>query len=488
MNDVLRHFRSAALGGRTDRDLLECFLNRRDEAAFEAVVRRHGAMVLGVCRRVLGNHHDAEDAFQATFLVLARKAASVGSLGPWLHGVAYRTALRVRTMNARRRAHEQRAKELARPATPGDDGWQELLPLLDQELDRLPERYRVAVVLCDLEGMTRRDAARQLGVPEGTLSGRLTRARRLLAGRLARYGLVPSAGALTAALCADGASAGVMKALAASAAEAAVRVAEGRALAAGAVPARVVALTEGVMKTMFLTKLRAFVAVAFVLLVGAGTIGLTYRPAGAQQGDAPRSLVDDVEALRLEVQALRKSLDAVRERVKALEAAKGPDGAWSRKEAPPTTKFPTKGNDEARPVEKVPAKVGGEFTPSKKVPAKGGDDPALPKKVPAEPDDEAPPTKKLSPKGGDEPALPKRPPAKGEDEAGLPSKKALKDVVWSDEKWAESVTDPVAQAEAALKGIRDARDPEAYRRAADELDKALQRLKKKGGAGRPPGN
>src|SRR5262249_55132640 len=149
MNDILRPFWKAALRGQPDRELLECFLSRRDEAAFEAMVRRHGPMVLGVCRRVLGNHHDAEDAFQATFLVLARKAASVGSLGPWLHGVAYRTALRARTMNARRQAHEQRAKEMARPEPPADDGWQELLPLLDRELDALPERYRAAVVLCD---------------------------------------------------------------------------------------------------------------------------------------------------------------------------------------------------------------------------------------------------------------------------------------------------------------------------------------------------
>src|SRR5262249_18368629 len=152
--------------------LLECFHARRDEAAFEELVRRHGPMVLGVCRRVLGNHHDAEDAFQATFLVLARKGASLRTrqlVGNWLHGVAYRTALRAKAMIAGRQRHEQRAREFARPEPPADDGWQELLPVLDWELDQLPERYRVALVLCDLEGVTRREAARQLGVPEGTL-------------------------------------------------------------------------------------------------------------------------------------------------------------------------------------------------------------------------------------------------------------------------------------------------------------------------------
>src|SRR5262249_53162100 len=146
MNSVIGHLRQAALlregAGLPDGQLLECFLTRGDEAAFAVLVRRHGPMVLGVCRRVLGHHHDAEDALQATFLVLARKAASLRSrelLGPWLYGVAYRTALRARDMNARRRAKEERARDAARRQVPADDGWQELLPLLDRELNGLPE-------------------------------------------------------------------------------------------------------------------------------------------------------------------------------------------------------------------------------------------------------------------------------------------------------------------------------------------------------------
>jgi RNA polymerase sigma factor (sigma-70 family) len=350
MNDVMQHLRRAALlgagGGPTDSQLLESFINRQDEAAFAALVRRHGPMVHGVCRRVLHHVHDAEDAFQATFLVLARKAASLRSralVGQWLHGVAYRTALRARTMNARRRAKEQQARDLARPAVPADDGWQELLPLLDQEVDRLPERYRAAVVLCDLEGVTRREAARRLNLPEGTLSGRLTTARKLLARRLARYGLAPSAGALAAALSANGASACVPGAVAASTARVAVLVAAGQALTAGAVPARVVTLTEGVVKTMLLSKLKAFVAVA-VVAVGVGVVGLAYRTGAAEPapGDnvpataraADRATADDLEALRLEVEALRKGLQATRERVKTLEAEvqalQGKDGAANR--------------------------------------------------------------------------------------------------------------------------------------------------------------
>jgi RNA polymerase sigma factor (sigma-70 family) len=339
MSDVIGHLRRTALlregGGLTDGQFLDGFITRRNDAAFAALVRRHGPMVLGVCRRVLGHHHDAEDALQATFLVLARKAASLRSrelVGPWLYGVAYRTALRARDMNARRRAKEERARDLARSEVPADDGWQDLLPLLDQELDRLPERYRVAVVLCDLQGMTRREAARRLNLPEGTLSSQLTRARKLLAKRLARYGLLVSGGALAAALSEKTASACVTGALAASTARAAVLVVAGQALTAGAVPARVVTLAEGVVKTMLLTKLRAVVAVGVIVFVSTGVVGLAYRTTAAEPKPVPaQAAADDLEELRLEVEALRKGLQATRERVKALEgevqALKGKDGA-----------------------------------------------------------------------------------------------------------------------------------------------------------------
>src|SRR5262249_6874600 len=158
----------------------------------------HGPMVLGVCRRLLRHEQDAEDAFQATFLVLARRARSVlkrESVGSWLYGVAYRIALQARVVRARRRAREKQGAEMPQsvvmPAEPQD--W---LVLLDQELAGLPEKYRAVVVLCDLEGLPRREAARQMGLPEGTLSSRLATARQLLAKRLARYGLGLPAAAL----------------------------------------------------------------------------------------------------------------------------------------------------------------------------------------------------------------------------------------------------------------------------------------------------
>jgi RNA polymerase sigma factor (sigma-70 family) len=347
MNDVIGHFRKAVLlrdaAGLTDGQLLECFLLRRDEPAFAALVRRHGPMVMGVCRRVLGNLHDAEDAFQATFLVLARKAASVRSrevVAHWLYGVAYRTALKARATAARRRAREHQVNDMAQRDVPPDDGWRDLLPLLDQELARLPERYRVAVVLCDLEGVTRREAARRLNLPVGTLSSRLTRARQLLAKRVSRFGLAVSGGALAVALSEKTTAAAVTGALAAATTKAAALLVAGRALTAGAVPARVLALTEGVIKTMLLMKLRAVVAVAVVVCVGAGVVGLAYqtgaaeaKPTAGAPAAAGQATSDDLEALRLEVEALRKSLQATRERVRALEgqvqALGGKDGARS---------------------------------------------------------------------------------------------------------------------------------------------------------------
>lgn len=181
LDTLLAHFRHSVLAAGDpcvpDSQLLAQFIARRDEAAFAALVKRHGPMVLGVCRRILGNGPDADDAFQATFLCLAYKAASLESrerVGNWLYGVAYRTPLAARSAAARRRARERPLGEVPEPLAPSPDYHGELRQLLDLELSRLAGQYREVVVLCDLEGLTRKEAARQLGVPEGTLSGRLT--------------------------------------------------------------------------------------------------------------------------------------------------------------------------------------------------------------------------------------------------------------------------------------------------------------------------
>src|SRR5262249_36097999 len=141
------------------------FIDYKDEAAFEALVCRHGPMVFGVCRRVVRNHHDAEDAFQATFLVLARKAASVkprGQVANWLHGVAFRTAMKVKAMTAKRRGREEQVGQVPEPEAAQQEHWLDLQPLLDQELNGLPEHYRLPILLCDLEGKTIKEATRQL--------------------------------------------------------------------------------------------------------------------------------------------------------------------------------------------------------------------------------------------------------------------------------------------------------------------------------------
>jgi len=162
--------RESWLGNLSDRDLLQRFLGTRDETAFEALLRRHGAMVLDVCRGVLGNEPDAEDAVQATFLVLARKAHSIRkatSLASWLHGVAYRTALKARANRARCHKHEDRAgRERPALATPDDVTWREFRQVLHEELSALPERYRAPLVLCYLEGRALDEAAGQLRLPK----------------------------------------------------------------------------------------------------------------------------------------------------------------------------------------------------------------------------------------------------------------------------------------------------------------------------------
>lgn len=198
--DLLR--RATGSDRRSDAQLLNDYLRDRDPGAVAAIVRRHGPMVWGVCRRVLG-HHDAEDALQATFLVLARRAGAIrpgGLLGNWLYGVARRTSLKARALAARRRAREKTVDELPEPATPEAIGWADLRPVLDHELERLPNKYRAVLVLCDLEGKTRPDAARQLGWPEGTVNSRLSIGRKKLAARLARRGLTLSGGILTVTL------------------------------------------------------------------------------------------------------------------------------------------------------------------------------------------------------------------------------------------------------------------------------------------------
>jgi RNA polymerase sigma factor (sigma-70 family) len=290
MDTVIRHLRRTVLRqdgtDRTDGQLLASFVEQQDEAAFEVLVRRHGPMVFGVCRRVVGNHHDAEDAFQATFLVLARKATVVRpreKVANWLHGVALRTARKTRALMAKRQSREKPVTDAPEPETARQDQWRDVQPLLDQELNGLPEHYRLPILLCDLEGKTIKDAAQQLDWPQGSLAGRLARGRKLLAKRLAKRGMVLSAGSLAAVVSHGAASVGVPTSLMSSTVKAATMIAAGQATVAGVVPAKVAALTEGVMKSMMLMKLsKAAVAGLVVLcLCGLGIGG--FQASSAQE-------------------------------------------------------------------------------------------------------------------------------------------------------------------------------------------------------------
>lgn len=196
----------------TDGDLLTCFIDQNDSAAFEALVRRHGPMILGVCQRLLRNDADAQDAVQATFLVLVRKAKSIrrrDGLACWLYGVAHNTALKARAMSRLRHAKERQAGSSRFESGPigRENALEQQLTNLDLELRQLPLHYRSPIILCDLEGQTLQEAANALGCPFGTVASRLARGRALLAKRLSRHGVMFSVGSLVSALAANRASA-----------------------------------------------------------------------------------------------------------------------------------------------------------------------------------------------------------------------------------------------------------------------------------------
>jgi RNA polymerase sigma factor (sigma-70 family) len=288
MTAVLRHLHRLAtpLGAEQppDRHLLERFLASRDEAAFAALVRRHGTMVLGVGRRLLHDAHAAEDVFQATFLILARQAASIRkrqAVGSWLYGVAYRVAARARDAAASRCRRERRAPAL-RPTDPAAEvTWRELGAVLDEELRRLPDGCRAPLVLCFLEGKTQDEAARELGCCKSTLRRRLEYGRDLLRRRLLRRGVALSVGLLAAALSHGPASALVSAALVETTVKAALPSLAGPA-GAKAVSAEVVALVDGVGRATALARLKVAAVLLAVALLGIGGGWLAHHAAAAR--------------------------------------------------------------------------------------------------------------------------------------------------------------------------------------------------------------
>ena len=259
----------------SDQHLLRQFSEHRDEAAFGMLLRRHGPMVLDVCRGVFGNDADAEDAFQATFLVLASKASSIrktASVGSWLHGVAYRTAVKARAQLATRRKKEAHAPTRT-IWEPDDLSWREMQEILHEELNGLAERYRVPLVACYLQGKTQDQAAAQLGLAKSTVKERLERGRSLLRARLVRRGLGPAAVLLATAWPSATASAYLPATLASSTIKAASLYAAGQAVEKGVISVKVAALTEGVLSSMWLMKTKMTSAV--LLLVGS-IVGLAW--------------------------------------------------------------------------------------------------------------------------------------------------------------------------------------------------------------------
>jgi RNA polymerase sigma factor (sigma-70 family) len=280
LRDVLRHLCQIweAQGETPDSELLERYLSRKDDRAFAALVRRHGPLVLGVGRRVLDDAHAAEDVFQATFLVLVRRAASVSKHRPlagWLFGVAQRIALKARARAASRRHHERRLLAMPRSESLDEHSWQELRAVLDEEIAGLPQKYQACVVLCHLQGLSYDQAAKQLGWSKSSLAKRVCKARELLRGRLVKRGVALSAATFATLLTEQAKAVPVAAMLTIHTVKAAMSFAAGKAAAGSGLSAAAVVLAEQTLRTMVPAGVKmALLAVALSTAVaGAGVAG-----------------------------------------------------------------------------------------------------------------------------------------------------------------------------------------------------------------------
>jgi RNA polymerase sigma factor (sigma-70 family) len=300
-------------GGGPDAELLKRFSAGRDEAAFAALVNRHGPMVQGVCRRILGNAHEAEDVFQAVFLVLVQKSSSIRRpelLANWLYGVACRIARKARIRTIRQEARERKAEKMPLHEQLLDLEWAELKQVLDEELSRLPEKHRAPLVLCYLRGQTNAEAAAQLGWPSGSISDRLAQARETLRKRLNRRGMNLTAALLAVLLLEKTASAGVAPGLVTATVEGAVALASGK-IAAAEVSPDVLKLTRDGAEPALSGFLKATALLAMIFLaVGlvSPALGFSERPlwmalrpatgsdsaAGQGSGGSAGSLLDSI--------------------------------------------------------------------------------------------------------------------------------------------------------------------------------------------------
>jgi RNA polymerase sigma factor (sigma-70 family) len=285
----------------TDERLLHDYVSGQDAGAFAAIVRRHGTVVLGVCRRILRDEQHAEDAFQATFLVLMRRARSLtvpNLLSNWLYGVAYRTACKIRSAKARQRTREASMAQVPAPDAANEVIWRDLRPILDDELQRLPPRFRRPIVLFYLEGKTTEEVACTLGCPKGTVLSRLARGRERLRRRLTRRGLAISGGVLVTFLARSGVAEGTFPgtlldwSIRIQAASAAARATEG-------ISSQAKQVTQQVLNDMFRRKLQMIGGIVLVGLLAVGTSFLGYRafstPRGVVEQPASRSDMDELQ-------------------------------------------------------------------------------------------------------------------------------------------------------------------------------------------------
>ena len=304
-------FESGVVAGLSDRELIERFAEQSGEVselAFAALVERHGPMVLQVCRATIGDEHEAHDAFQATFLLLVHKARSLwvhDSIGPWLHAVAVRIAAGARASSASRRSRERRRAAMAPPSIdPASPEVDECRAALHEEIDRLPEGYRKAVVLCDLEGLTHAEAARRLGWPIGTVKSRQARGRDRLRSRLIRRGLAPASGAFASMIASSGVQAAVPTAMVDATARVALMVAAGQV---SAVAASAAAMASAIVRATVVARIRLAAGLAMALGTTLATAGLAIRSGAAPQAAPQAPAVPPIAPRRPALDALSRA-------------------------------------------------------------------------------------------------------------------------------------------------------------------------------------
>jgi RNA polymerase sigma factor (sigma-70 family) len=349
---INRLYREGTLSGLGDSQLLERYLTRGDEAAFEALVNMHGPMVLGLCRRVLRDPRDIEDAFQATFLILVRKASTIRDklhLSNWLYGVAYRVARRARTNTLRRRGREVAVEDLEASVAPETADILGIGPVLDQELNRLPRKYRAPLILCYLEGHTHDQAAEALECPVGTVRSRLARGRDLLRRRLTSRGHAPTAAILGAdlGLPARLVTEAVTPSLVSATVEAALGIGTSKTIQAGALSSSALALTQGVLTNMKLAQLKLIgAAILATSLSAGGVVAVSYAASQTpkdvsttqsvaetspveqdKSGSVPKVTVPVASSSDERLKALEEKLEKLLNRSTALSTAPAPEAS-----------------------------------------------------------------------------------------------------------------------------------------------------------------